>query len=105
MDILLVTIPCLRKCNIMLTRSRNYRNRDRHALKFFIGFLMCVMLSIPICHVTTFVSESWTLYTRFYAHMRSTGKMEIRTLCAMSHSSRYLILNFGNVVNLDYSVW
>jgi hypothetical protein len=51
------------------------------------------------------VSVSWIPFTRFYAFIRSTGETEAVFALRFSHYTRYLILNFGNVINLGINMW
>ena len=52
-----------------------------------------------------FFSASWIPCTPFYVFIRSTGKTETIFVEWHPHPSRYLILNFGNVANLDLDMW
>jgi hypothetical protein len=44
-------------------------------------------------------------YTQFYAFILSTGETETIFAVLSAHYIRYLVLNFGNVENLDFSMW
>jgi hypothetical protein len=50
---------------------------------------------------------SWTPCTPFYVFIRFTGESKSHPSRAEwhSHPNRYLILNFGNVANLDLDMW
>ena len=51
-------------------------------------------------------SAFWILCTQSYVYMRSTGETEPGSAVRLSyHHIRYLILNFGNVANLDFNMW
>ena len=68
MDILLVTHPYLRIQR--LTSPRRYWNRDKRALKFFVGFLLYVVLldpARPSCNVLISVMTTLDTITCVYA--------------------------------------
>jgi hypothetical protein len=53
-------------------------------------------------------SVSWTLYSLSYLPIPSIGEdLKETTFLGgrRAYHVRYLILNFGNVVNLDFGVW
>lgn len=53
----------------------------------------------------TFFSVPWIPCTPFYVFIQSTGKTEAILAGWHPHRNRYLILNFGNVANLDLNMW
>ncbi|KAH9179867.1 hypothetical protein EDB89DRAFT_2062888 [Lactarius sanguifluus] len=69
----------------------HYRKRDPMTLKFFVAFIMCVvLLMFLLVQVAMFSSESW---------------MPFDTILSAYAIYWYLVLNFGNVENLDYVMW
>jgi hypothetical protein len=58
-----------------------------------------------IINLTPFL-VSWIPCIRFYAFMHSTGETKLFSLSALLiRVIRYLILNFGNVANLNFNMW
>jgi hypothetical protein len=51
------------------------------------------------------LSVSWTHCTQFYVSIRSIGETEFIFALLLAHFTRYLILNFGNVAELDFNMW
>jgi len=45
--------------------------------------------------------------TQFYVYIRSIGETQsfLRVVLLLAHHTRYLILNFGNITNLDLTMW
>ena len=68
----------------------------------------CMLDFTPNQYVLKIISfsVSWIPCTRFYVFIRSTGDIETNfAVFRAHHHVRYLILNFGNVVNLDMDLW
>ena len=50
-------------------------------------------------------SVSWIHCTQFYVFIRSIGETQPIIVLPFAHHTRYLILNFGNIANLDLTIW
>jgi hypothetical protein len=107
MDLLLVIILIHPHRYKELNNSRHYGGRDPRALKGFVAFLLYEKYSITPDHgLDVMVSlVSWIPCIRFCAFIMSIGETRSIFTVRSAHHIRYLIINFGNVANLDYNMW
>ena len=74
-------------------------------LKGFIAFLLYVLSSNPQVSELTLYLVSWILCTQSCVVILSIGETEAISSVRCVDHIRYLVLNFGNVDNLNISVW